>query len=229
MYPGDILFGDYEEELSGAWVECLAGRERGFRILTAIYRIVHERPVDFIFFDLGPNLGSLTRSLLLSSDYFISPMIPDAFSIRATENFGRKLRDWSILWQDALSRTPSLPFPVPRGQPKFVGYITQMFNIYRQKSTKFWQPWINKLPIAIEENVVKILEDVNGAKMVVKRDGGYEIGEIKNLSSLIPLAQTHKKPIQELPGLQGTQYDNALAFNENIRRIAKEVDSLTSP
>ena len=93
MYPGDILFGDYEEELSGAWVRILAGRERGFRILTAIYRIVHKRPVDFIFFDLGPNLGSLTRSLLLSSDYFISPMIPDAFSIRATENFVRKLRD----------------------------------------------------------------------------------------------------------------------------------------
>ncbi len=230
MYPGDVLFGDYEEELSSAWVECLAGRERGFRITTAIYRIVdhfiQENDPDYVFFDLGPNLGSLTRSLLLSSDYFISPMVPDVFSVRASENFGQKLKLWSIQWQDALNRADDLPFSFPSGQPKFLGYVTQMFNIYRQRSTKFWQPWIVKLPISVNDNIVDVLDDVNGVNMVVERDN-YEIGEIKNLSSLIPLAQTKRTPIHELKGLQGTQYQNANLFGRNIRRIANEIDTLT--
>ncbi|CAK8717500.1 MAG: Cellulose biosynthesis protein BcsQ [Candidatus Electronema aureum] len=231
MYPGDVLFGDYEEELSNAWVECLAGRERGFRITTAIYRIVQqyiqENEIDFVFFDLGPNLGSLTRSLLLSSDYFISPMIPDAFSIRATENFGKKLREWSILWQDARTRIASLPFPVPNGKPKFIGYVTQMFNVYRNESAKFWQPWVQSLPVAIKNNIVDVLDDVNGYKLIIPQDN-YEIGEIKSLSSLIPLAQTKRMPVHELAGLKGTQHSNAISFKNKIQEIATRVDQLTS-
>ncbi len=231
MYPGDVLFGDYEEELSSAWVECLAGRERGFRITTAIFRIVNqyaeENQVDFVLVDLGPNLGSLTRSLLLSSDFFISPMVPDAFSVRASENFGKKLRLWSTQWADSIARAGDLPFSVPDGQPRFLGYVTQMFNIYRQKSTKFWKPWLNKLPLAINDNLVGVLKDVDGACLVVEQED-YEIGQVKNLASLIPLAQTKRTPVHELDNLKGTQRENALAFGDNIRSIALKVDRLSN-
>src|SRR5512135_80937 len=40
---------------------------------------VRHRPADYVFVDLGPNVGALNRAVLLGSDYLILPMASDLF------------------------------------------------------------------------------------------------------------------------------------------------------
>lgn len=47
---------------------------------------------DYVFFDMGPSLGAINRSILLSCDYFVTPMSSDIFSILAIENIGKTIK-----------------------------------------------------------------------------------------------------------------------------------------
>ena len=40
---------------------------------------------------MGPSLGAINRSILLSCDYFVTPMSSDIFSILAIENIGKTI------------------------------------------------------------------------------------------------------------------------------------------
>lgn len=65
LAPGDIRLSDFESILPSAWTEALAGNERGFRVTSAPYRMMRELGeavnADFVFVDLGPNVGALNR------------------------------------------------------------------------------------------------------------------------------------------------------------------------
>ena len=67
---GDLFLSDFEPELTNAWTQLLAGMERGFRVTSAIYRIVEnfgeEQDIDYVLIDIGPNMGALNRSILLT-------------------------------------------------------------------------------------------------------------------------------------------------------------------
>ena len=49
---------------------------------------------DLAFFDIGPSLGSLNRSVLLGIQHFISPVGADLFSIFGIRNIAAWLRQW---------------------------------------------------------------------------------------------------------------------------------------
>ena len=59
IFVGDLLLSDFETELTNAWTQLLAGQERGFRVTSAIYRVVmnfcREQEIDYVLFDIGPN------------------------------------------------------------------------------------------------------------------------------------------------------------------------------
>jgi chromosome partitioning protein len=57
---------------------------------------------DIVLVDLGPNLGALNRAVLATSDFFITPVAPDLFSIQGTENLGNKLVSWRKEWDHAI-------------------------------------------------------------------------------------------------------------------------------
>ena len=54
--------------------------------------------------DLGPNLGALNRTLLGGCDYFITPLSPDLFSIKGTQNLGNKFVTWHDEWENNLRK-----------------------------------------------------------------------------------------------------------------------------
>ncbi len=49
---------------------------------------------DIVIFDLGPSLCALNRSVLIGSDYFVTPVAADLFSLYALENIGDWLEGW---------------------------------------------------------------------------------------------------------------------------------------
>lgn len=132
LLPGSIDLVGFEGTLPVAWTECLAGHVRGFRVTSALFRMLQrageEVRANFVLLDLGPNVGGLNRAGVLSSDYFIGPMTADLFSTRAVRNLGHTIREWSEQWATALRHAPAIDFDLPMGRPRFLGYIAQQFT-----------------------------------------------------------------------------------------------------
>ena len=123
VFIGDLLLSDFDSELSNAWIQVLAGQERGFRVTSSIYRLINEfaleNGIDYILIDLGPNLGSLNRAILLGCDNFIIPMIPDLFSLRGSQNLGRVFADWISNYRSAKKELTTLILIYPNGSQFF--------------------------------------------------------------------------------------------------------------
>lgn len=235
IYPGDILLSEFEGLLSESWTQVLAGQERGVRSYSAIYRLIKkfasEHDIDYVLIDVGPNLGSLNRSLLLACDYFIIPLIPDLFSLRGTQNMGKTLANWAMLWRDSINRFRrniyDFDFEIPTGAPKFAGYIVEQFNVYRSRPTKAWQKWETEIPDYINKFIIDPLIEHDMVNGVNKN---YKLGEIKNFNTLIPMAQSALKPIFELrheDGVIGEHHKYvkgcAIAFDELAEKIVNEI------
>jgi len=69
--------------------------------------------------------------VIIGADYLVVPMASDLFSIRALPSVGKSLDTWVSQWETAKSVAPPLRFEIPEGRPKFMGYVSQQFNIYR--------------------------------------------------------------------------------------------------
>ena len=69
--------------------------------------------------------------MIIGADYLVVPMASDLFSIRALPSVGKSLDTWVSQWETAKSVAPPLRFEIPEGRPKFMGYVSQQFNIYR--------------------------------------------------------------------------------------------------
>lgn len=221
IYPGDLLISEYESALSESWTQVLAGQERGFRVSSGIYRLYSEfaraNEVDYVLIDLGPNLGSLNRALLLGCDFFIIPMIPDLFSLRGSQNLGSTLATWAKLWYESLQRTSGFDFEVQKGTPMFLGYILQQFNVYRKKPTKAWSRWASEIPTYINNYVVTPLSSpgIPSANLVVSASD-YKLGEMKNYHGLIPMSQDALKPVFELKTGDGVIGDHHKYVKQNF-------------
>jgi len=230
ILPGDLLLSEVEQHLSESWVGVLAGRERDFRVTSAIYRYAYgwadANQIDYVLIDIGPNLGALNRAILLGCDNFIVPLIPDVFSIRGLSNIGKTFVKWMDDWAGATSRFPIKQFKIQNGKPAFAGYVSSQFNIYRQKETKAWQAWTEKVPTKIKTEIVDKLK-ARDAKLVIQLNGNeYHLGNMKNYHSLAPLSQTSKKPIFELTladGAFGTHAQSVEKCRVEYEELAKKV------
>ena len=219
LLPGDLALSEFEESLSSAWVNVLAGREAGFRITSAFYRAIKTwsdaNKIDFVLIDVGPNLGSLNRTILLGCDFFIVPLVPDLFSLRGLENIGRTFVTWIKDWQSAINRFSGVKsFIVQEGKPTFAGYLCQQFNIYRRRETVSWQIWTEKVPDAVNKNIIQKLREIDHTLVRDLNNGSFKIGDMRNYHSLAPKSQTYQKPIFELTSSDGIVGNHASIVQE---------------
>lgn len=237
ILPGDIRLSTFEEILPSSWTEALAGTERGFRITSAPYRlwteVAADLHVDYVFVDLGPNVGPMNRAVLIGADYLIVPMASDLFSLRALPSVGQSLHTWITQWDTAKSAavvTAGLPFSIQEGKPKLLGYVSQQFNIYRGDPTQAFQNWIKQTPKLVEDGLLKVLRqhnDGNGATLADPADAsGVEIGSLKNYHSLVPHAQSLRQAIFEMEQdeiILGNQLKRARASEDDFRLLADQI------
>lgn len=197
----DVILGDprlalKEDLLAQDWRDAKAGGTRGLRTTFLFSNLIDRASssYDFIFFDMGPSLGAINRSILLSADYFIVPMSVDIFSLWAIRNIGSALS----VWQNELAngiRLAEDPSELPKnrvsGRPLgFLGYVTQQ---HKEKS---------------ENKVSRVVEAYNAIKKqlpsaVVKGLKPWfpspafnpHLGDIRHLASLAPKSQTLHTPM----------------------------------
>lgn len=200
VIPGDPRLALTEDTLASDWGGARAGDVRGIRTNLVFAELLNRlQDYDLVFFDVSPSLGAINRSILLSVDYFVSPMSIDIFSLKAFENIARWIDDWELDWTNGLNNVKDktrLP-DFQTSQAAFLGYVTQQY-LAKKDSTG-----TRRAVLAYEtirKQIDGIIEDSFSGRVTAKP---YEIGTVPNLFSLIPMSQSKNKPVFELSAGDG--------------------------
>lgn len=230
IVPGDLRLSDFEDRLGDTWNSAKGGSEPDVRAQSAIHRYMHwaaeKVGADIVLIDLGPNLGALNRAVLASSDYFITPVAPDLFSIQGTENLGNKLVAWRKDWDQVNAAWGRADVQIPVGAPTYLGYVIQQHNVRSNPEgmTAGWQIYGNELIPAIQNNIVQKLKPIQ--QVIQWDEDDFELGKIPNLHSLIPYSMDAKKPIFYCTGSDGLKGAHITKARESADHFSAIVDTL---
>jgi len=223
-----------EDRLGAAWHDLLGGDLGGIRKTnwnTALCQTLSAQ-YDIAFFDLGPSLGSINRSVLLGCDYFFTPMGTDIFSILGIRNISAWLKLWIDRYTNGLALAEKnqpgrlSEFPISLELPLQSGYAGYTMQQYITKS----KGGERRPTKAYDEIIAKVPEEVSAAlgpyfAEALEKQSPH-LGDVPHLYSLIPLAQSVATPIialQSSDGLVGSQYRQREDFVEILRAIAEKL------
>jgi len=226
---GSLKLSEYENSLISSYGEAAQGVERGFFITSAIDRFLTEKgldeEIDIFIIDTSPNLNLLNRVIFLASDYFITPLMPDAFSVQGIENLGNTFEEWKDSWKKTakvLAKDKGIAHnKVLDGEGLFIGYIINSYNQYSKKPIKRNEEWIAEIPVYIK----KYLSEKHCRNGLVEKSWKKDLALIKDYGQLSPLAQIKNKAIFNLnPSVDG--FENVKGTQENLEQSKKEFNSL---
>lgn len=206
LVPGDIRLSEFEIALQQSWVDCLQRKIRGFTETSALASVAtqcaRETGADFILYDIGPNIGPLNRAILLGSDYFVVPAACDHFSTRALKTLGHTVANWIRDW-DIVCRLAPSGVPLLKGRPQYLGYVLQRFRMYGGDLTSSAQTFARDLDKRSHSDIVSALREIDPA-LAVGSTRDFNLGQIKDFSTIATLAQTQGRAIFDVEG--GAQY-----------------------
>ncbi|KOY88072.1 hypothetical protein AD998_05660 [bacterium 336/3] len=229
VIPGDTRLSLSEDFLSKDWLDSKAGDSRGLQTTLVFKDLLFKlKDYDYVFFDVGPSLGALNRAVLASSDYYIVPMSSDIFSLKALENISNALNQWKNQLNKGLEEyklKENEDFKIEDEtigwNLQFGGYITQQYKAKMVNNqivpVNAYERIIKKIPDAIE----KYLVSINSRAIRF-----HQIGQIKNLHSLIPLSQSSNVPIFNLKaehGVVGAHFNKVREYEETLKDIANKL------
>jgi putative cofactor-binding repeat protein len=236
LVPGDLRLSNFEDLLGDTWSSARGGNEPALRAQSAIHRYIEfaieKTNAALVLIDLGPNLGALNRAVLASSDYFITPVAPDLFSIQGTENLGNKLVAWRKEWDQCNAAWAGGLLSIPKGRPSYLGYVVQMHNIRASSMegmTAGWGIYGKQLESAITTNIVDKLSP--HGQVTKWADGNHRLGQIPNLHSLIPYSLEARKPVFDCSskdGLRGAHLKRAADSQDHFKQIVDTLQSVAS-
>ena len=230
LIPGDPKLSEFEDTLGDTWNRAKGGNTADVRKQSGVYRFLRSAGkkvgADFTFVDLGPSLGALNRTVLASCDFFLVPVAPDLFSIRGTDNLGRKLVAWRQEWEQISQASQGSGVDVPRGAPQFLGYVRQQHNLRNNAAgmTIGWGLFGDRVQAAIAENIVGRLEPAG--QVVNWDDQSFNLGDIPNLHSLVPYSQAARKPIFDCTTADGLRGAHVSRARDSINLFEPMADTL---
>jgi cellulose biosynthesis protein BcsQ len=227
LIPGDIKLSEFEQDLNQIWTECLQRKVRGFKGASAISELVSKAAeavkADFVFYDVGPNIGPLNRVILLDCDYFIIPAACDLFSTRALSTLGHSLDSWIREWQVISQLAPDNILLLP-GKPTFIGYILQKFRVYGGSISDGFSQYAAALEKAAHGDIATVLRNVD--KSLARTSLSYnKLGQVKDFGKLATLAQTQGVSFDKVSGGAADQRDEA---KKEFAAIARRIIERTS-
>lgn len=206
LIPGDIRLSEYEIALQQSWIDCLQRRLRGFHEMCALATVARHSArkisADYILYDVGPNIGPLNRAVLLGSDYFIVPAACDHFSTRALKTLGHTISEWIKNWDVIATLAPN-SVPMLAGRPRYLGYVLQRFRMYGGDLTESGKAFARELEKKSHSDIIAVLRELDSG-LVAGSGSQFNLGQIKDFSSLTTLGQTQGAAIFDVAG--GAQY-----------------------
>lgn len=229
----DLLMGNpklalMEDLLASDWSDVNAGKARGMRTTLVFSQALQQferNKYDYVFFDMGPSLGAINRSILLACDYFITPMSSDIFSLLALENIGQSIEKWTKDFKYGIERlNDSDPNAIKDirydAEILFLGYVNQQYTAKTvnnvRRPVKAYEDIISRIPESIEKHIIKKLNKNKD------NDIEYCLGNIQNFNSIIPLSQRAHKPVFSLTskdGIVGAHFSKISQFKNVLSNI----------
>ena len=228
---GNLTLSIYEDNLSDAWTKCMSESNSvyPFKVTSLFYKLLTDAAqkvqADFILIDVGPNLGAINRSVLISSDYVILPVASDLFSLQGIKNLGKTLDIWDIQWRDRKSRNPRPDTIIlPEGRMQAVGYIAMQHTAKESRPVKAYLKWANRIPLTYQEfvlhqtpNDITIENDINC------------LGMLRHYHSLMPMGMEARKPIfllRPADGAIGAHYQAVLKVYQDFKQLTEKIMSV---
>lgn len=201
----DVVIGDprlalKEDLLAQDWRDAKSGGTRGLRTTFLFHDLIKRaQEYDFVFFDMGPSLGAINRSVLLAAHFFVVPMSIDIFSIWAIDNISKALTVWKKEIKNGI-KVAEDPGEVEQidDRPNFLGYVTQQHKERRESGKPRIVEAYNTISKQIPEKIKHKFQDLMAAKGITTH-----LGDIKHLASLAPKSQTLHTPMLTV-SLQGS-------------------------
>ncbi len=203
LVAGDLGLSKFEDSLSENWPKCLDGKPDAFRVITAFYRIILAAAEDatLVLIDVGPNLGAINRSALISAEQVVIPLAPDLFSLQGLKNLGPSLREWRAGWIKRLAELPKNEnISVPSGGMQPSGYVVMQHGIRDSRPVKAYQRWLDKMPTTYRQSV---LAETTVKSVPAPLDDPYNLALLKHYRSLMPMAMEANKPMFFLRSADG--------------------------
>ena len=203
LLVGDLALSAAEDELTAQWSQCMDGKARAFRVMSALWRVLlgaaQQRNADLVLIDVGPNLGALNRAALITAQNVVIPLAADLYSLQGLKNLGPTLRRWRCEWADRLPRNPVAELQLPEGSMRSVGYVLMQHAIRLDRPVQAYQRWIQRIP-QIYQRAVLDLPDLFPAS---GSPDPNQLAALKQYRSLMPLAQEARKPMFKLKPADG--------------------------
>jgi len=230
LIPGHPRMSVFEDKLGQWFLNATAGDVDGLRKTLWLTKLIEsfEDDYDIVLFDLGPSLGALNRSVLAASDYFVTPMGADIFSVVALRNIAEWLSHWSRLFKQGVllcqTNNPGATdrYSIPselRIDEGFAGYTVQQYSTVtirgERRATVAYDQILNRIPSQVERHLIGIAIDGIDADQL-------KLGDVPNLRSLVPLAQSANAPLAALTsrdGLVGGQYSQQQTYITLINTV----------
>lgn len=227
LLKGSVNLSLYENILVTAYGQAASGQQLGYFQTSAIDRFLRERglneEVDIFVIDTSPSLSLLNQIIFLGSDYFVVPMMPDAFSVQGIENLGSIFERWKQNWKvtgKALSGNTENKF-VLSGDGLFIGYIVNSYNVYGKQPIRDHRHWIEELP----KKVKKYLSEKHGRNGLVERSWTTSLAEIQDYGRIPAKCQELGVAIFDLD--PDCIEDMHLGTKENIEKSKEEFRNLS--
>lgn len=197
---GDIEFARAETYFGTAWNQAVTENIHEKNTYVAFEKFLRSlasaRGFDFILCDVGPSTGAITRTVILSCDEIVIPLVPDRFCYQAVKLLGSVIREW-VAKHDVINDTLT-PFGIQTfsGHPKLAGAILQNFKVHAGSKVKeSYIKWQNKIAKEISSTLVS---DVGlEAKKGYDKDHPFT-ASIKDVAVLAPIAQLFGRAIFDI-------------------------------
>jgi cellulose biosynthesis protein BcsQ len=222
LLKGNVNLSLYENLLVTAYGQAASGVQLGYFQTSAIDRFLRERglndEIDIFVIDTSPSLSLLNQIIFLGADYFVVPMMPDAFSVQGIENLGTIFEKWKQNWKvtgKALSGNTESKF-VLSGDGLFLGYVINSYNVYAKQPIKDHRHWIDEIP----QKVKQYLSEKHGRNGLVEKSWKSPIAEIQDYGRIPAKCQELGVAIFDLDPVLVD--DVHLGTKENIEKSKEE-------
>lgn len=234
LIPGHPRMSMAEDQLSGAWGDLMKGTPSGYRVSNWCSQLFQEigPRYDLVVFDVGPSLGALNRTVILSCDYLITPFGGDIFSLLGIQNISSWIKTWKRQYERGLEVAREERPEILQNYPlvldtdnkfRFAGYSVQQYVTRTFKTGRRPVKAYDRIMSQIPETVQTYLDWLRPKNLPA---GDVELGHIPFLYSLVPLAQAERVPIHGLKNtgrLVGSQFQQVDDFQKLMESLSERL------
>ena len=201
LLRGSVDLSSIEDDLAEAHIQRSSMRTNLMRTYVSIgdfiIRLAEKYSIDYVFIDVGPSSGALTRAFFLVCDGFFLPAAPDRFNVQAIGTLANIIDRWMTEHNQIKKQYSDLGLPIRHGTPVFLGAIVQAFKLYAGKAKPGYKLWMTRLPREISNSLRPVMKKHAGEYSLYLPSSPSKpiAAEIPDFNQLAPLMQEVGKAV----------------------------------